>query len=288
MGLSLFTRLSQLVKVRDIQRTLLPRLHADMTLTEAISHAYSKGLIEDVDDVLLVCEADRVVGCLDLLSLVEAEQVAPTHSVASIMKSIQHVSAETCVFDAAGFLRDRNHWAVLDKTDVTGTVCFRDLGKMPFRVILFALVLEVEEMAHELIRQSPFESWAVLSRRQKIRAIQEYSRNETGKEMSEEAVLKEFSEEMARTKEANCDVLLYPDPRGERKVRVVKPKTLSDLPVRLLDILSYLSLTSRLHVIQVSVPRTASSIRRLNLSRWRHRVQKEMSDGQRATAGPKA
>jgi hypothetical protein len=40
--------------------------------------------------------------------------------------------------------------------------------------------------------------------------------------------------------------------------------------------------------IVVSVPRTASSIRRLNLSRWRHRVQKEMSDGQRATAGPKA
>jgi hypothetical protein len=75
------------------------------------------------------------------------------------------------------FASESSHFFfVLDNNQITGTLHYNDLFKLPFRLCLFALTLELEQVALELALLAPRESWEVLSEPRRKKAIEVYQK----------------------------------------------------------------------------------------------------------------
>ena len=206
MGHSLFTRLSQVVHARDIQEELAPPLKANMTIHEALGYIHGMGLrgelflvqrdktfvgwVElrmldaawwewgegDIADETWPKEWPGCVGSLFFVANIPEGDPRPTKTgrnapVESVMSPLQYMSADTPLFETARILGDKVPRAILEGTEVTGTVDYLDLCKAPFRVLLFALVMEVEQLALRLIMKDALCNWNVLNEKSKEQAI---------------------------------------------------------------------------------------------------------------------
>jgi hypothetical protein len=74
------------------------------------------------------------------------------------------VTADTTAFHAVDLFASTTWYFffVLDNNQIIGTLHFSDFFKLPFRLCLFSLTLQVESAALDLVLQKPRESWSAL------------------------------------------------------------------------------------------------------------------------------
>jgi hypothetical protein len=167
---ALFLALANRISVKDIQTPLGPELGMDDCDSEAAGQLMDEGMengYEVMDRISLVSNGERVVGYVfyeDLLSGVVEDSMKP-FSPDIIMVE------ETTIFEAIErFVTDqRFYFLVLGKSGISGSIHYADLFKLPGRLCFFALTLEIEQLALDLLLLESNESWLALRKsRQKI------------------------------------------------------------------------------------------------------------------------
>ena len=167
---ALFLALANRISVSDIQTPLGPELGMDEYYSEAAGQLMDEGIengYEAMDRISLVSNGERVVGYVfyeDLLSDV-VEDCMESFSPDMIM------TEDTTILEAIErFAADqRFYFLVLGKGGISGSVHYTDLFKLPGRLCFFALTLEIEQLALDLLLLESNESWRALRKsRQKI------------------------------------------------------------------------------------------------------------------------
>jgi hypothetical protein len=173
MPLSVFTRMTQLVTVRELCTPLQPPLRHDMTLAACIDAIDQFGHGESTR-VSLVNKDQRTIGWVQYWDLRE-ENIDLAEPVTTVMSEPQHsnliTANATSIQAVRAFVGQHYEFLfVLDGTDIVGTLFFRDFFKPAFKLCLLALTLEVERRSLQLCMTQPAKSWSALSdgRRQKI------------------------------------------------------------------------------------------------------------------------
>jgi hypothetical protein len=176
VGSTIFSNIAGLVTVRDLLDPFGPPLQEDCPISEA-----SERMAMDAVDGGY-WEQDRpslVYGGSEVVGAVWAGDIdSNTGQVKDFMEEIHPaalVSASTTAFDAMRLLchAPRPYYYVLDGSELVGTLMYHGLFKLPSRLCLFALTLELEQTVLKLLRQDAVGAWAALSdgRKAKARAV---------------------------------------------------------------------------------------------------------------------
>jgi hypothetical protein len=104
--------------------------------------------------------------------------VTEVATVAQAIPASGMVSADTPVIEVVKLFSDNSShfYFVLQESQITGTIHYEDLFGAPFKLCLFALTLELEAAALDLVLQAPLASWSVLPDRRQRKALEVYSR----------------------------------------------------------------------------------------------------------------
>lgn len=242
MGSTLFSTLSQMMKVRDCQRPLGPALDYNMTCAQARTLLGSEDItpgtislvrrpdatgvsryigyvIHDYLDTSHVIDRDAPLGSIpgdffDAITqefgLVSRNAPESTHPLAfadippnpaandygepelgkrwAFVVELMFapvlprdiVSADTTLMHFIRLASGRplnDTFFVLDQSDLLGVIEYNDLFEHDhFRICLFALTLQLEELALKLCLRSPLDNWSALSPGRQVKAIEQYNR----------------------------------------------------------------------------------------------------------------
>jgi len=184
MPLSVYTRLTNLIAVRDVLTPIQAYIDQSCNLNEAVEEFDRRTC--DTSLPFLVRDGGRVVGAVRYWDLRSVQEEAPIgeidergragiHEGVSRIDPDQLVTADTKLWRAAhALIRGHPHdplLFVLDGDEITGTFTFHDLFKPPFLVCLFALTVEIENAALQLCSRDASASWAALSPGRQTRAL---------------------------------------------------------------------------------------------------------------------
>ncbi|MFW9843081.1 MAG: hypothetical protein ACFFEV_00735 [Candidatus Thorarchaeota archaeon] len=191
---SVFLELAKLITVQDLQTPLGP----DVYFGEAISDAWERMMeacidppYDPIDRVSLVFNENKVIGCTFLDYMDTDYEIIGTKGSFEQIEPDMIVAAEMKVFDLLDIIPDSGQfwYFVLKNNKIVGTIDKNDLFKLPFRLCLLALTLELEQEILQLVMRNPSESWESMSsnRRQKIQGIfrNRYSVEPTDKNLGE-------------------------------------------------------------------------------------------------------
>ena len=198
MSLSFFTKLSNLITVSENKNPLSSDLllSHDMKLEYAIKFIEHEApehilgshigyLIENNGTIVGITTLQHLEEVLDNIDIFESThdlEFFPEHDLEPVLEDIMiHItpdsiiSANTTVYYATQLLASgKDILLIIDGNTYTGFIVYEDLFKMPFRVCLFALVAELEQLALKLIKQNTLESWNCLADKRKEKAIQTF------------------------------------------------------------------------------------------------------------------
>jgi hypothetical protein len=175
MSSSVFEHLSKLITVKDLANRLGPTLRAEMASHEAVEELIESA-IEDLDDpmarISLVKDGKLTVGwtAFDILGGEADEPISY-----ELISPDTFLTSTTTAFEAARLFATTtwHFFFVLENNEITGTLHFADLYKLPFRLSLFSLTLQIEEAAIDLILPDIGDAWKSLpeGRKQSARAV---------------------------------------------------------------------------------------------------------------------
>lgn len=175
---ALFLALANRISVKDIQTPLGPELGTDEYCSDASGQLMDEGIengYEALERISLVSNGERVVGYVfyeDLLGdIVEncMESFSPDMLMTedtTILEAIERFAAD-----------QRFYFLVLGKSGISGSVHYTDLFKLPGRLCFFALTLEIEQLALDLLLLESNESWLALRKGRQIIAHERWLRN---------------------------------------------------------------------------------------------------------------
>lgn len=171
---SVFDHMARLVSARDLQSKLGPQLDGAQSASDAWASlcevAADEGY-DPMDRISLVMDQRRAVGWVGLDMLDRPTVIA----CAEPLQASSLLSADTTALELADVFCATTHhfFFVLDHHSITGTLHYEDLFRLPFRLCIFALTLQLEDSALKLASTQPRESWEVLSesRRQKAEDV---------------------------------------------------------------------------------------------------------------------
>lgn len=206
---SMFSKLTQLFVARDIQEPWLPvEISPAMTLEDALDAVLEISNPNPVE-IYPVRLDGCVVGLVDWPMLEDSRKEeyrglgiltpedfgwvgeedvqevppdVPRRRVGEVMASIAPsalVSADTSVFATAKLLCEAERgtvFVVVEGNQLTGTLTYGDLFKTPFRTSLFGMLIQMEELALDLVCLEPQKSWLALSPKRQEKAREEYAR----------------------------------------------------------------------------------------------------------------
>ncbi len=175
---ALFLALANRISVKDIQTPLGPELVTDEYCSEAADQLMDEGIengYEALNRISLVCNGESVVGYVfyeDLLGDV-VENCMQSFSPDMLM------TEDTTILEAIErFATDqRFYFLVLGKSGISGSAHYTDLFKLPGRLCFFALTLEIEQLALDLLLLESNESWLALEKRRQEFAHKRWLRN---------------------------------------------------------------------------------------------------------------
>jgi len=173
-----FEQMAQLVLVRHLQTPLgvtldgseTESLADDIILNDAGDNSY-----DPMQRIYLITKGGAPEWWVGFDMLESGKRVG---DCAEAIQPSSMLSADTTALEAVGMLdRSRPHFFfVLDHDRITGTLHFSDFFKLPFRLCLFALVLQLEQSALGLIAEHPRESWKSLSDQRRRQAETVYEK----------------------------------------------------------------------------------------------------------------
>lgn len=179
---SVFSQLSSLVSVRDLQAPLGPDVPPDADAEQLDDIIFSTAAEQGYDGterVSPVREAGRTLG----LVWFDAFAVDPEpRSVREAMEPIpanRMLAAATDYFSAVEILSRASSpsvFFVLERNEITGTLSHNDLFRLPGRLCLFSLTLELEQTGLGLCLISPEESWNSLPHERRSKAEQTFGK----------------------------------------------------------------------------------------------------------------
>ena len=177
MPTRIFAELTKLINVGSIQTPLGPDLDISHSVSDA-NEILAVAAFEDSYDPMwrlsLVRDGPRIVGHAGSEWLAESGK-----NMGELMDPITPdmlVTADASLLDAIDLFasRERYYFLVLKNSEITGTLFFADLFKLPFRLCLFSLTLELEEAALRLALMHPKKGWNSLPDRRKRKALDIY------------------------------------------------------------------------------------------------------------------
>ncbi len=176
MSLSVYTRLTNLIAVRDVLTPVQGYIDQSCTIGEAIRELDK--IRGDSGLPYLVREDGRVVGAVWYSHLNDDADERNGDRIDGEIQSIkpdQLIAADTKLWRAAhALIKAHAHdplLFVLEGDEIIGTFSFYDLFKPPFLVCLFALTVEVETTALRLCSRDAAASWAALSPGRQMKAL---------------------------------------------------------------------------------------------------------------------
>ncbi len=175
MKLTVFVELARLITVQDLQTPLGP----DIFFGELISNAHERMMVACIEPpydpmgrVSLVIKEGKVVGCTFLENMQTEYNVIGDEGTLESIEPGKIIAADMKVLDFLDIIPDTEQfwYFVLKNNRISGTIDKPDLFKLPFRLCLLALTLELEQEILQLALQNPKESWEcmTLTRRDKI------------------------------------------------------------------------------------------------------------------------
>lgn len=172
--MNVFSKMAALVTVNDVKGPLGPALRPDQSVRDAFELLWEeggRGAYDPAERVSLVLGDEGVVGAVFLEDL-EAER-----NVGECMTPISPaalVADNTRVLDALDLVEDPITCRyVLSGKDLVGTLRYSDFFRLPFTLCLFALTLEVEQVALDVLGANPRQAWDALpaKRQQQAEAV---------------------------------------------------------------------------------------------------------------------
>ena len=215
MKASTFSRLASLVVVRDLQTPMGPDVppHADPELLADIifSTAADQGY-DGTDRVSLVRDHGRILGWV----FFDAFAVDPEpSSVREALESIRPdslLAAATDYFSAVRLFSRQSSPRfsfVLEGNEITGTLSHNDLFRLPARLCLFSLTLELEQTGLALCQLDAEGSWNSLPKGRRSKAEQTFRKRHPDPRMETPP----FAEQLEFTMFCDKGTMLAKNPR---------------------------------------------------------------------------
>lgn len=176
-GGTTFMQMAALVTVRDLQNPLGPHLTEDIDaeqLSDVLVSAAMDGEYEPTSRISLVHDGAVLLGWAAIDSFAVDGEPESLHDVLEPVRPDGLIAAETSYFKAAeifGQSTDPHFYFVLDGSSITGTLHGDSFFKLPGRLCLFALVLELEHAALQACLADAARSWGLLSDSRRERAV---------------------------------------------------------------------------------------------------------------------
>lgn len=201
MSLSTYTRLTNLIAVRDVLTPIRVSIPASSSLRQAVRIADDMGP-GDTGLPYLVRDGTHVVGATYYWDLRSGLEDGPPDDaderdragVRTAMTTITPdliITADTSLWRAARLLMEARSdlftWFVFDGHEIEGTLTYRDLFKPPFRVCLFAMTVELEQLSLRVCMRGARESWMSLTENRRTRALDAMRRAQERREPKKHA-----------------------------------------------------------------------------------------------------
>jgi hypothetical protein len=242
MSLSVYTRLTNLIAVRDLLTPVQAYVTLTSTLRQAIDAAEEAGT-GDTSLPYLVRGDGGVVGWTqywtirDTLEDGPADQLddrdrAGVKGVTLPITPSMMIAADAKLWRAAHVLM--NHWDgsrflfVLDGDEIVGTLSYRDLFKPAFRVCLFALTVELEQASLKLCLNDAAASWSALPKNRQDNATRTLIAAQKKREPRERAA------ERVEALKKHPDILLEHTYFSDKKTIIVERNLLPEVDPKML------------------------------------------------------
>jgi hypothetical protein len=191
---SLFSKLTSLVTVDGLYTPLGPALSGEELIEEAVHRLHENAIscgYDPVDRILLVFSNGKLKGWtrFDFLSLSENRHVKDETLA---FGEYQIVSSNTSVMSIVHLFRESEEqlFFVVSGNVISGTVRYADLFSQEFRLCLFALSLELEEVSLRRLAILPEESFTLLSGPRQEAARNVFNLRYPGRQMDFQTLLK--------------------------------------------------------------------------------------------------
>lgn len=176
--MSFYDRLSELLTVREIMSPLGPTFDFSENAIDAHEIVMVKSCEDDydpMDRLSLVTREGRPHGYLYLDSFVDLVESTTVGQRAEKIVTEQIISSDTPLLELPEFFAavGSGQFLVLHRNKIVGACAWTDLSKVPFRLAIFSLALEIEERVLKKCSKTPQVSLDVLSddRRRKAEEV---------------------------------------------------------------------------------------------------------------------
>ena len=181
---SIFRHLAGSIQAKHIQSALGPSIRAGLSMSDAsevlIDSAREGGYWEMSRISLVVADDDQVVSWIGFDMLTGGSD--GVGSVAEPVVTGQMLSGDTPALEVVKLFAQNSNsfYFVLQEAQITGTLHYEDLFRSPFKLCLFALVLELEAAALDLALKEPAASWSALPSGRQHKAEEVYEKKYHG------------------------------------------------------------------------------------------------------------
>jgi hypothetical protein len=194
---SVFSKLASLVTVYHLQTSLVPDIPPDMGQSDlheflfetALEHGYDLtsriSLVRDNNIPIGWCNFESFIHDIDSVDQYKNLRV---RDVMDPIRPDSLLAAGTSYFSAVEVFKKHNapsFYFVLNDNEITGTLYYDDLFKLPARMCIFSLTLEIEQIALDLCKLRPKESWGCLSTARKTKIQNDYKRRHPDSNLEE-------------------------------------------------------------------------------------------------------
>lgn len=160
--------MANLITVADLMTPLGPELVHGEHVSDAFVRIMEKCSDEEIpydpmSRVSLVRDEEEVVGVSYLDLLVEDKHVGDPETIEKIRPN-RIIASNTNMHSFIATMPDdlQYYYLVLDSTQFVGSLELSDLGKLPFRLCILALTLDLEKKITEYALKDPPTSWGYL------------------------------------------------------------------------------------------------------------------------------
>ena len=185
---SVFSKLASIVTAYHLQTSLGPDITPDMgplkfdelLFETAADYGYDltsrTSLVRDNNIPIGWCSFDSFAHNIDSADKYKNFRV---RDVMDPIRPDSLLAAGTSYFSAVEVFNKHNapyFYFVLNDNEITGTLYYGDLFKLPASLCIFSLTLEIEQLALDLCKLRPKESWGCLSTTRKTKIQNDYKR----------------------------------------------------------------------------------------------------------------
>lgn len=169
-------QLARLLTARDLQWPLGPTLPAEMTAAEASEILWEEALgkYDPTTRFSIVKKANTVVGYVTMDVIQEGTKSLAAFADQIPPDRIVHVSTPALDIFNKLEVPHLHPFFVKEKREITGTIGAGEFMGVPFRLCLFAITIELEETARDLLLKDAQASWDSLPQERRDKATQLY------------------------------------------------------------------------------------------------------------------